>query len=93
MQHFDLISFNSIFFCYVGYENGLIETENLLRSVRAVLHVRAKQAAPGTEHQKDSIKQKGYSLPTGRVSFRFVDSVEHNDYLQLGWGSINYVTF
>lgn len=54
---------------------ALIETENLLSRVSAVLHVRAKQAAPGTEYQKDSIKQKGYSLPTGRVSFHFVDSI------------------
>lgn len=53
----------------------LIETENLLSRVRTILYVRAKQAAPGTEHQKDSIKQKEYSLPTGRVSFHFVDSV------------------
>lgn len=54
---------------------ALIETENLLSRASAVLHVRAKQAAPGTKYQKDSIKQKEYSLPTGRVSFRFVDSI------------------
>lgn len=54
---------------------ALIETENLLSRVSAVLYVRAKQAAPGTEHRKDSIKQKEYSLPTGRVSFPFVDSI------------------
>lgn len=54
---------------------ALIETENLLSRVRAVLHVRAKQAAPGTEHQKDSIKQKEYTLPTGTVSFHSVDSI------------------
>lgn len=54
---------------------ALIETENLLSRVSAVLHVRAKQAAPGTEHQKNSIKQKEYTLPTGTVSFHFVDSI------------------
>lgn len=54
---------------------ALIETENLLSRVSAVLHARAKQAAPGTEHQKDSIKQKEYTLPTGTVSFHFVDSI------------------
>jgi len=54
---------------------ALIKTENLLSRVSTVLHVRAKQAAPGTKHQKDSIKQKEYSLPNGRVSFHFVDSI------------------